>query len=222
MNRNFCKHVVVAVLLIIGQLAGRSQGTFVNLDFESPILPLTPDPFFQVPITNALPGWAGYIGGSQVDRVVYNTVSLGAAAISFHDSMSLETPFNGSHFVILQSSFPGGSISPTLAQTGQIPGSAQSLVFYYYNVNIQVSFAGQSLTVFDLGAAGGTSQYRRAGADITGLAGQTGELRFSAINSGGSLDFIQFSNEPIPEPNALGLLAFGALLLGGRFFKTRS
>jgi hypothetical protein len=48
------------------------------------------------------------------------------------------------------------------------------------------------------------------------FAGQTGELRFTAVNSSGRLDFIQFSNQPIPEPSTVGLFAIGVLLLGWR------
>ena len=68
----------LGVLLAAGNAVG--QGTFENLDFEHPVLPLMPVDF-QVPITNALPGWTGYIDGVQVDKVLYNTVSIGSSEI---------------------------------------------------------------------------------------------------------------------------------------------
>jgi len=155
-----------------------SQG-FVNLDFESPIPPLIPDIFGAVPITNALPGWTGYLGDTKVDSVLYNSVSIGAAAISFHGLGSSFTPYHGSYSIILQSSFPSGTTSAATAQTAQIPANARSLLFYTYNVSIHVAFDGQMITTHDLGSAGGTPEYHMIGADIGLLAGKLGELRFS-------------------------------------------
>ncbi|MCX6925460.1 MAG: hypothetical protein NT154_19965, partial [Verrucomicrobia bacterium] len=73
-----------------------------------------------------------------------------------------------------------------------------------------VSFGGQPLPLFTVG---NTSSAIILGTDITALAGQTGELRFSG---GGFLDNIQFSTQPIPEPGVFGLSALGALLVGRR------
>src|SRR5688572_25544832 len=120
MKRNLTKVAVFTTALVIGELSGSCQ-SFVNLNFESPIPPLTPDPFFQVPITNALPGWTGYLGGTQTDRVSYNTVSLGAAAISLHDQGSSRQPVQGNYSVILQPSEPFLQDSAAVGQTGQIP-----------------------------------------------------------------------------------------------------
>ena len=189
------------------------QGTFRNLSFENPILPLNPDASFTVPITNALPGWSGYVGGSQIDRVVYNTVSLGAPAVSFHGPGSPYSPFDGSYLVILQVQVPGGFPGAAIGQTGQIPLDARSVIFYADNVKIAVTFAGQPVTTLDLGVAGGPGAYHKFVGDMAGFAGQTGELLFTAVNSSGSLDFIQFSNQPLPEPSVFGLFALGALVL---------
>jgi hypothetical protein len=67
-------------LLLGGIQAGFAQG-FVNLDFEHPVLPLTPVNF-QVPASNAIPGWTAYIYGDPESSVLCNTVSLCAAAVS--------------------------------------------------------------------------------------------------------------------------------------------
>lgn len=208
----------ITLSLIVGltsrSLTGWSQGTFVNLDFEAPMLPLTPDPFFQVPITNALPGWTGYLGASEVDQVVYNTVSLGAAAISLHDHGSLWSPVQGNYSVMLQPSIPGLQTSVAVGQTGQIPSTAMSLSFYG-TPSMQVTFAGQPISLVTLST---TSEYFVRAGDISHFAGQTGELRFlQPVAPLGSvmawLDNIQFSAEPVPEPGALGLFALGGLLL---------
>src|ERR1051325_420719 len=75
------KLLIAALALTLPGIA-QGQGTmFVNLDFENPILPLTPIGH-QVPITNALPGWPGYLGGSQVIGVAYDEVSLESAKTS--------------------------------------------------------------------------------------------------------------------------------------------
>src|SRR5688572_25397728 len=123
MKRLFSPLVVFVALLAAPTLIVAQD--FVNLDFESPIPPLNPDAQFTVPITNALPGWTGYIGASQIDRVFYNTVSLGAAAISFHGLGSLYPAYNSDNSVILQVQFPGGDPSAAIGQTGQIPLSAR-------------------------------------------------------------------------------------------------
>ena len=82
---------------------------------------------------------------------------------------------------------------------------------------MQVTFIGQLLTLFLLGTG---PNYQIVGADISGFAGQTGELKFlmpdltPAGSSSSYLDNIQFSTQSIPEPNTLGLFAIGTLFLG--------
>lgn len=194
-------------------LQTHGQGTFQNLDFESPVLPLVPNLNGYVPITNALPGWRGYIGANETSGVFYNNVSIGAAAISLHGPGGSRPPFEGSYSVILQVEYPSGTPIAAIGQTGQIPLTANSLIFYVYNLNIQVTFGGQVIPTYYLGP-GGTSAYQKFAGDISGLAGQTGELRFSSVFSAGNLDGISFSPEVVPEPSVLGLFALGSLLLG--------
>ena len=78
-----------------------------------------------------------------------------------------------------------------------------------------VSFAGQSVPLVTVG---GTAAYTVFGADITAIAGHTGELRFQG---GGLLDAIQFSAQAIPEPGGFGLWALGGLLIGCRVVQRR-
>jgi hypothetical protein len=60
-----------------------AQGTFRNLDFEAATvqdLPSGANDF--VSIQSGLPGWAGYIGSTELTTVFHNGVTIGAAAMS--------------------------------------------------------------------------------------------------------------------------------------------
>jgi hypothetical protein len=217
-------HLVVClgVLLLVSN-AGSAQGTFGNLDFEHPILPLTPDPINQVATFDALPGWTAYIGGIQVDRVAYNTVALGSAAISFHGPGSLEPVLQGRYSVILQSSFPGFRITAAVAQVGTVPETARSLQFYGASeispngpVFFNVSVAGQQLPVSVVG--GSSDSHYVYAADLSGFAGKTVELRLWGY---GMVDDIQFSPNAVPEPNFCALLLLGLPFLLWRGRRTR-
>ncbi len=115
-------------------------------------------------------------------------------------------------------------MSAAIGQTGQIPISAQSLIFLSGSESMQATFSGQPIPLSELGR---TSSYLILGGDISFFAGQTGELRFTMPSVQFSfnipyLDDIQFATQPIPEPGVFGLFAFGALLLGwGLRHKTR-
>jgi hypothetical protein len=202
----------VALLLSAAGTAG--QGTFQNLSFEDPILPLVPDGAGLVPITNALPGWTGYTyGSSPVDRVVYNDISIGTASIDFSGPGSGYQPFEGSYFVALQPSFDLRTL-PVIAQLGTVPATAESVRFYAYG-SLSVSFAGQQIPLSVLGS---TSTYTIYGGDISTFAGGTGWLQFQG---NAFLDNIFFSDQSVPEPSVFGLSALGALLLGWRALARR-
>ncbi len=212
MNTNRNRFFAIGWMILFARLTSFSQGIFVNLNFESPILPLTRDQFFQVPITNALPGWTGYIGGNQVNRIGYNTFALSAAAISLQDTGSpYFTPLQGSYSVFLQSGQGGDA---AIGQVGQVSSTIHSLFFLAQFDNIfpgpLVTFAGQSISYFELSRS---NNYSTFAADISTLAGQTGELRF-ASRASTLLDGIRLSTTIVPEPNIYSLLGCGLLLLG--------
>jgi hypothetical protein len=213
MKASFSPIIVLAALLSSSAFAVAQA--FLNLDFENPVPPLDPNDPSGVPIANALPGWSGYTYDVMVSRVWYNTLSLGAAAISLHDTASSLRPiYQGNYTVVLQGSTASTPSSAVIGQTGLLPAGAQSLIFWGVFAG-QVTFNGQNVSYFVIGAG---PNYTIYGGNIGAFAGQTGELRFSTPpNTGGAIDNIQFSNQPIPEPSALGLLGLGALLLGGRF-----
>jgi hypothetical protein len=208
----------IAVLLG-GMQAVLSQGTFVNLDFENP-MSLSGGPGTSlVWITNALPHWTGYIGNAQVNYVAFNSIALDAATISLHSTRSITPAFDGNYSVLLQASsrFAPVQAAAAIGQTGLIPQDARSLLLYTKPFSIpflaiQVTFAGETISMTPIGAA--TATYQAWGGDISRYAGQAGELRFTVNPTSGSwLDNIQFSSNPVPEPGAWALFGLGSALL---------
>ena len=200
MTKIIFRIAAVTSLLLSGSQMGFSQGTFQNLDFEGPIPPLIPDPIGLVPISNALPGWTGYLTGVPTDRVFYPHVALGSPSISVVDQQSgTHQPIQGSYSVFLNSA--------AIGQAGQVPGDALSILFLRTpQSGFQVSFAGQNIPLVQLGSSG--DNVIMAG-DISMFAGQTGELRFGGA---GLFDNIQFSPSAIPEPGALAVGLLGAIV----------
>lgn len=217
MTSRFRKQMLALALPATMILHALGQGTFQNLDFESPIFPLDRSDPNGVPITNALPGWTGYFNGGQTSRAWYDDVSLGGPGISLQDAAGgFFQPIQGTYSVFLQGSGAGPAYSAAIGQTGQIPASAASLRFWADpRSNLQVTFGGQVIPIVTLGS---TPSYNIFGGDVFLFAGQTAELRFTGpANSGGYFDNIFFSDQAIPEPGAFGLLGLGAALVGWRF-----
>jgi hypothetical protein len=211
-----CLFVGLSVLLASGN--AMSQGIFQNLDFEHPITPLTPVNF-QVPTSDGMPEWTAYTYGNPQSTIVYNTLSLGAAAVSLQGPGSLEPILQGGYTVILQGASGGTPGGAAIGQIGQIPLTARSLVFWGYVGLDNVSFDGQALPLIQ---TGNTAHYNIYGADISTFAGQSGELLFTAPPTYMDLvDNIQFSDQPVPEPSVLGLSVLGALLAGWRVVRRR-
>jgi hypothetical protein len=199
--------------------AAHSQGTFVNLNFEQPVLPLVRDAFFMVPTTNAIPGWTAYVGGVQQGSIIYNTRPLDAAEVTLQGpgSDSL-TPIQGSYTVEFFGASPfAPQLSSAVGQIGEIPANVQSLEFHASSLALQVSFAGHSIPLVQVGSGTG---YVIVGGDISPFAGQLGELLFTApAQTASVLDYIQFSSLPVPEPSIFSLAGIGAVLLGLRFLR---
>lgn len=190
-----------------------SQG-FINLNFESATI--TNVVFYEIAASNAFPSWT-VTGGT-----LYNNFSLSGNSVSIFDTNNLMAlqPMQGNYFAFLNSgNYPGTGIPISLAQTGTVPVSATSILFWGVIGGMQISFNGQPLSFSVLSS---TPNYSVYGADISPYAGQTGNLVFTLppYTGNASLDNIQFSTSPVPEPGALALAAMGALLLGWRRWKT--
>jgi hypothetical protein len=207
---------IFAIALLLGKQQGNCQSAFQNLDFESANVPDVPtnQPGAPVNVDMGMPGWTVnplYEGFG----VGHNTVSLGGAVVAiegpqFFSSQILE----GNYTAYVQGSLAGIPENAYIAQTGQIPLNSESLTFYVNQspfATFQVTFGGQPIPVEQIGVG---SNYDIMGGDISAYAGQTGELRFTALpDTGGFLDNIQFSMSPVPEPATLAVFASGTLLL---------
>jgi hypothetical protein len=211
------KFLTIGLLICLASACGLcAQGTFQNLDFEDgTFIPIPGDPFGRVEFSSAMPGWTGYVGTNQVNWILYNNLFLSTAGIAiWGPDQPLAGPFSGQYFVVLQAGndpFGGPNrVNGAITQTGTIPTDTQSIQFYLFAGAMTVTFAGQPIPLTILG--GSASSYYIYGGDVSAYAGQTGLLEFRGI---GYLDNIQFSNQSIPEPSALGLLGLGALLFGG-------
>lgn len=198
-----------------------AQGAFGNLGFESANLPIVPqgESGGAVPVGVALPGWQAYIGTGQASEIYHNDRSIGGAAISILGPLwnPLSQILEGSYSVFLQPSFSGLD-TVAIAQTSQIPQNARSLTFLATPASsLEAAFEGQRIPLVQIGVG---ADYIMLGGDISGFAGQTGELRFSGVPTGGGipggggiLDDIQFSSQSIPEPSTLLLFSLGGLAL---------
>jgi len=216
------------VIGLVIAIAADGQGTFQNLDFESAIVPtLPPDQTAFIPFTNAFPGWS--VGTNPAAVAGYNGISVGAALVSIIDGHTADYSnrvISGYFTAVIQS----GNVSPPLtygpasvAQTGLIPATAQSLLFAAsgfagYTSNFFVTLNGQNVPFTPLGAGPNLVTY---GADISAFEGQTAELRFTSRPGSNPfttvfLDDIRFSDLAIPEPSVFALSALGAVLIGWR------
>ena len=202
---------VLAFLLPLGLQA---QSTFVNLDFEATTVPvyLTAYPYGRLPVSQALPGWSVLENNVPVSAVCYNTcfnTILWANAYSPPQSL-------GGNFSVC---FIPIDTLCSLSQVGTLPSDAKSLRFRTCGIldpeALSVSFAGNSLATVVMWS-GANGYFQDFGADISALAGSTGELRFTYHGGNSCLDDITFSPNPVPEPGVWVLLGLGALALGHR------
>ena len=222
------KNIIFLFVAALMNTGGFAQG-FINLNFEAANVSAYGAEPAVVPATNAIPGWTAYINGFEQNQIAFNSIALSNAAESLHGTNSSMTPLQGKYSVLLQSGnfdSQNGNYA-AIGQTGQIPLSALSLLFWGNDLTgWKITFAGQVL-VFS--AVSSTANYTVYGANISAYAGQTGELLFSAIQypnpfgsfpptsqAYGLIDNIQFSSTAVPEPSALALAVLGATLLIGR------
>jgi hypothetical protein len=211
--------LIYPTLLCAIELAN-AQGSFQNLNFESATLvPITGDSFGRFYFDQAFPGWRGYVGGIQQTAAFHNAEFLCCSALTVWGGASHpELPFEGSYSVFFHAAL-GNDFQPAdtaLAQIGQIPTTAQSLLFKARSAGpFTVSLGGQPVSPVPLLSA---PDYTLFGADISAWAGQQTELRFTSIAPAAGtgdnsliLDSIEFSTTPIPEPSTFALFGFSVV-----------
>ena len=182
---------------------------------------------------SGLPAWSGYIGGVQQTAAYYDISGLDTSRISIIDhgwsSFREFGVIEGNYTALLAAGIFGGPpADTTLSQTGLVPSGTQSLLFRAFFEGLPGSFAvklgGQTLSLIPLGSG---ANYTLYGADVSSLANQTAELDFTVFaqqphqdNFYLSLDSIQFSTQPIPEPSCLALFGVSTLIFG--FYRRRN
>jgi hypothetical protein len=217
--------LAICAILLFGSQCGFSQ-SFVNLDFESANVPDVPtnQGGGNVSVTLGMPGWTAYLGAGQSSQIFHNDVSGGGALVAIEGPQwpSAEI-LQGNYTAFIIGSQFSTPTSAAIAQTGQIPMNSESLLFYTSQssfASFQVTFGGQQIPVEQIGVG---PNYYIMGGDISAYAGQTAELRFTALpDTGGFLDNIQFSMSPVPEPATLAVFATGAVLLALRRRRRRA
>jgi hypothetical protein len=210
------------VAIYFDLLRNVSGQSFENLDFESANLSPIPSGQFGglVPISDALPGWTGYLGTNQVTQILQNNLTLGNPSIDILGpdwSFGTYGIIEGQYTLVLQS---GGNVpffSASVSQSGLVPANSLSLQFKAQTfTSFSVSLGGQALSLIPLGTG---ANYTLYGADISPFAGQVETLAITALagpNTTDYFDSIVFSPSAVPEPSVFGLLAFGGLLFAFR------
>jgi hypothetical protein len=154
--------------------------------------------------------------------MLYDNETLDLWCATIYDSSFVYPVFSGRYSVLLRAGRDqfGTVGNAAISQIGTVPSDAHSLLFSAKAAfGIDVSMNGSLLPVIPLATHPNFTTY---GVDISNLAGQTEDLRFTSFSSSQVwLDDIQFSNQVIPEPSTIALLAAGAVILGGAIHRRR-
>ena len=210
----------LAVLILLVVSCPRIYaGQFVNLDFESPRLPLNDLAALSV---DALPGWAVNAGVLGNNRVFVNSSPLSGAAISFYGPLTDQPNSNHDLYSarLYSGYILGVGVGVSIWQSGNVPESAKSLRLEAR------SFQGYQVTLDGTPIAMSRVQdgvdYDTYYGDISGFSGQAAELKIQTVAGPGFLDGgpylfidkISFSTLVVPEPGVYALLGVGLFGLG--------
>src|SRR6266571_6569410 len=112
-----------------------AQGAFQNFDFDAANIQQNQSPG-PVNTTDALPGWAAFIGTNRQSQVNYNNPSLGSTSISLLGTNSATgfRSIEGGFSVLLQGGLvftPNGFVpmDASVSQMGLVPSTSQSILF---------------------------------------------------------------------------------------------
>lgn len=217
---NIMKRSLITFLIALSfsLLRNASGQGFVNLNFESAVIVQDPSsPYYPYAYyaSNAIPGWTpdSFLGPNDVK---YNEPTAGAASVSIVDNNGYPRTLGGEYSVLLYGG--AGIVGASISQTGTVPSNSLSILFraQYYGPPggiLLVSLGGQNIPFFSLSSG---TNYTLYGGDISAFAGQSEQLTFTASpenNNYWSLDNIQFSSSPVPEPGSLRLFSVFVLLL---------
>lgn len=206
---------VLQLLLVLFALRQAQAAAFQDLDFEHPTFVPVPSGYpGSVDPVAALPGWTVWwgtiFGTNPAPFVLHDNMFLDSAGLSILDTAT----FQGNFTLLLQGGFSLYQY-PTyewvaIAQTGLIPASASTLVFdaslqYAGSTNCAfvVTIAGEDQPFYPLATYPNFVQY---GVDVSRFAGQTQEIRFTALPhpppglpiNNVYLDDIRFTIAPMP------------------------
>jgi hypothetical protein len=218
MKSDLLKGALLLLLLRVGGERGFCQA-FTNLNFESANVPNVPtnQGGAIVLVASGMPGWTANPSALGPNMIFHNGVSDGGAAIAIEGPQWYSSQIlQGNYTAYIVGSRFGTPASAYIAQTGTIPMFTESIVFdTSLGADFQVTFGGQTIPTEQLGTG---ANYVIMGGDVSAFAGQSEELRFTALPNvgGGLLDNIQFLTSPVPEPGTLALVGVGAALLGLR------
>jgi hypothetical protein len=205
---------LLAALFLTNPVHG--QAPFQNLDFESATVPDIPQGTSgsEVSVNEALPSWTVSSGQEPVLLVFHNQVASGSSIPSlFGPQYPTPQIAEGKYSLLLN---PGVAPDQSLSQTGFVPSDSRSILFEAGVGEIRpgtATLGSIPLTVVALRYE--STYYTTYGADISGLAGRTEELRFTAFHGGGMLlDNIRFSTLVIAEPGNTTIFVCGLAVFG--------
>jgi hypothetical protein len=157
------------------------------------------------------------VGTNQQTAAFDNAIFICCSAVTLSGGTQPQSAIEGTYSVLLHAAWDINTQQPadtSIAQTGFIPPEARSLLFVARSAPGLVSLGGSLVPVIPLSTG---SNYTVYGADISAWAGEETELRLTAVAPATldhfwTVDSIQFSTTPIPEPSTFALFGVAAAM----------